>query len=278
MQQPTEGGHSQPVSVRDAAILGVLHGPAELLPISSSGHVTLVAWLTGMPYAELPSERRKSVEIALHAGTALALALVPPVEGTRGPKGLRGAALRIGMLGPTAVAGLAARKVVREKLGSPATISAGLVAGSIAMLATARSAGKRKAEDATVADGFALGVSQSVALWPGFSRSGAASVAARLRGFDGGEAARLARTGLVTTSLAASSLEIGEAVASGRRNDDLQAVAVGAATAFASAVIARPLATRLEKSGNIVPWAVWRLALAAAAILRIRSLSEDANQ
>jgi len=42
-------------------------------------------------------------------------------------------------------------------------------------------------------------------------------------------------------------------------------------------VVARPLATRLERSGNVVPWALWRLALAAAAILRIRSLGEDAR-
>lgn len=279
MQQPGSPTPAEevPVGIRDAAILGLLHGPAELLPISSSGHVTLIAWLTGMPYADVPSERRKSIEIALHAGTALAIALVPPVEGTPGPKGLRGAALRLGMLGPTAAVGLAARKIVRSKLGTPATIAGGLVAGSAAMLATAKTSGSRKAADATVADGVALGISQSVALWPGFSRSGAATVAAKLRGFGSGEAARLARTGLVTTSLAASSLEIGEAVAKGSRDHDLPAVAAGAAAAFASAVAARPLATRLEKSGNIVPWAVWRLALAAAAILRIRSLSEDAD-
>ena len=278
MHQPAEPDSGEAVSVRDAAILGLLHGPAELLPISSSGHVTLVAWLTGMPYAEVPSERRKTVEIALHAGTALAIALVPPIEGTPGPKGLRGLALRAGMLVPTAAIGLAARDSVKAKLGTPRTIVAGLTAGSAAMLATAWLPGDRKAADATVGDGIALGISQSVALWPGFSRSGAAAVAGRLRGFSGGEAARLARTGLVTTSLAASALEIGEAAASGKRTHDLPAVAVGAATGFASAILARPLATRLERNGNIVPWALWRLALATAALLRIRSLSEDAKQ
>jgi len=277
MQQPAETEEVAPVRVRDAAVLGLLHGPAELLPISSSGHVTLVAWLTGMPYAEVPSERRKSVEIALHAGTALALALLPPVEGTRAPKGARGLALRAGMLAPTAAVGLLARKAVGEKLGTPPTIAAGLIAGSSAMLATSVLGGSRKAADATIGDGIALGVSQSFALWPGVSRSGAATVAGRLRGFSGGEAARLARAGLVTTSLAASALEVGQAASGGIKDHDLPAVAAGAAAAFASAVVARPLATRLERSGNVVPWALWRLALAAAAILRIRSLGEDAR-
>ena len=59
--------------LRHAVALGALHGPAELLPISSSGHVTLVPWLAGWPYPELDPELRKAFEIALHAGTAAAL-------------------------------------------------------------------------------------------------------------------------------------------------------------------------------------------------------------
>jgi undecaprenyl-diphosphatase len=181
------------------------------------------------------------------------------------------------MLGPTAVIGLLARKAVRENLGEPSTITAGLVAGSVAMLATAGRPGGRQAKNATVLDGIAIGISQSAGLWPGFSRSGAATVAGRLRGFDGGEAARLARTGLVTTSLAASALQIAEAARGGLEDNDLPAVAAGAGTAFLSALVARPLATRLERTGNIVPWALWRLGLAAVALLRIRSLGEDAK-
>ena len=56
-----------------ALALGVLHGPAELLPVSSSGHVELVPWLLGWSYAELDGELRKAFEVALHAGTAAAL-------------------------------------------------------------------------------------------------------------------------------------------------------------------------------------------------------------
>src|SRR5947199_8273319 len=59
--------------VRHALALGLLHGPAELLPISSSGHVALVPWLLDWPYARLDPELRKAFEVALHAGTAAAL-------------------------------------------------------------------------------------------------------------------------------------------------------------------------------------------------------------
>ena len=59
----------------EAALLGLLHGPAELLPVSSSGHVAAVPWLLGWEVAGWDGERRKELEVALHAGTAAALLL-----------------------------------------------------------------------------------------------------------------------------------------------------------------------------------------------------------
>src|SRR5256885_17117849 len=88
-----------------ALALGVLHGPAELLPVSSSGHVALVPWLMGWSYAELDGELRKAFEVALHAGTAAALLLALGGEvGGAAP----GGGVRTGGLGPSAVAATAA--------------------------------------------------------------------------------------------------------------------------------------------------------------------------
>ena len=76
-------GSMRELPLRHAVILGLLHGPTELLPISSSAHTTLVPWLAGWPYEELDPRLRKSFEVALHAGTAAALLLRPPVESWR---------------------------------------------------------------------------------------------------------------------------------------------------------------------------------------------------
>ena len=46
------------LSLRHALALGLLQGPTELLPVSSSGHTTLIPWLAGWPYAELDPELR----------------------------------------------------------------------------------------------------------------------------------------------------------------------------------------------------------------------------
>ncbi|NDH64765.1 MAG: undecaprenyl-diphosphate phosphatase [Alphaproteobacteria bacterium] len=64
MPRPLE----QSLPLRHALALGLMHGPAELLPISSSGHTTLVPWLLGWPYPELDPAiriaRRRSKEAA----------------------------------------------------------------------------------------------------------------------------------------------------------------------------------------------------------------------
>ena len=111
-------------------------GPAELLPISSSGHVALVPWLLGWPYARLDPELRKAFEVALHAGTAAALVVAlrdEVADGRCGLDGRRGALILLSSLPPAACALLLERPIER-RLGTPATIAAGLLLGSAAMV------------------------------------------------------------------------------------------------------------------------------------------------
>ena len=68
------------LAVRHAVALGLLQGPTELLPVSSSAHTALVPWLSGWDYGELEDELRTSFEVALHAGTAAALVLLAGPE------------------------------------------------------------------------------------------------------------------------------------------------------------------------------------------------------
>ena len=68
-----DGASSARLPIGEALALGALHGPAELLPISSSGHVALVPWLLSMRYVDLDDELRKSFDVVVHAGTAAAL-------------------------------------------------------------------------------------------------------------------------------------------------------------------------------------------------------------
>src|SRR5690349_21580229 len=102
----------------EAALLGLLHGPAELLPVSSSGHVAALPWLLGWEVAEWDGERRKELEVALHAGTAAALLVVLRAEITATVARLdrRRATVLAAALAPPAVAGLTLERRIEARL------------------------------------------------------------------------------------------------------------------------------------------------------------------
>jgi undecaprenyl-diphosphatase len=255
----------------EALALGALHGPSERLPISSSGHTTLLAWRRSWAYTALEPGARKRFEVALHAGTTAALLL----GGRRRPRwpGRR----RIGMLAlataPPALAGLALQRPIERRLGSPATIAGGLLAGSAAMaLADRLGSRERHAQDAGALDGLALGMAQILALIPGVSRSAAARVAARARGFDGADAARLAYDVGMPITLGAIALKGRETIVSDRR--EWPALGIGATAAFLSTLLGRALTRPLEQAHSLAPFIAYRTSLAIAVIRRLRRQAE----
>jgi undecaprenyl-diphosphatase len=228
----------------EAIALGLVQGPAELFPISSSAHIGLLL------RRDLSPEVRKEVEVALHAGTALTLAAT-----TRGRPRL---ALLVAATAPPALAGLAFERVVEERLGTPRSIAAGLLIGAAAMVAADRVPERRGAEEAGVADGAWLGAAQAAALIPGVSRSGATLAAARARGFTRAGAAELSREVALPVLAGATALKGFRLL---RRGGAVGPLAAGAAAAAASTWAA----LRLERRS--VPLAVWAGYRAVVAVL-----------
>jgi undecaprenyl-diphosphatase len=243
---------------REALALGLLHGPVELVPVSSSGHVTAIPWLLGWEVAGWDGERRKELEVALHGGTALALLIVAR------PGRVRPALLAAAVL-PPAVAGLALERPIERRLGTPATLAAGLLAGAAALVIADRAPGRRGADDATVADGAWLGLAQAAALVPGVSRSGATLAAARALGFARADASRLSWEVALPVLLGASALKGFRAVDRGAGGT---VPLVAAAAAFAS-TLATARAIGIERRAPLWAWAAWRAGL-AGAILAVR--------
>jgi undecaprenyl-diphosphatase len=245
----------------EAVALGLLHGPAELLPVSSSGHVTLVPWLLGWRYHELDEDVRKAFEVALHAGTAAALPIVLREE----LRGLRPGLVALAAVAP-ALAGYALERPIKRWLGTPGTVAAGLIAGSLAMVLADRRPQRRRSIDAGAADALWLGAGQACALVPGVSRGGATIAAARARGFTRPDAVRLSWQVALAPIGGATLLE---AIRVRRRMRSLRApFAAGAGAAFVSALASGRLVAR-ERSP--VPFALYRIGLAATVLRRTRS-------
>lgn len=243
-----------------AALLGLLHGPAELLPVSSSGHVAALPWLLGWEISRWPGARRKELEVALHAGTAIALArdLVP----ARAELPLVAIASA-----PPVVVAFTCERFVEERLGGPRSLAAGLLAGSAALVLADRRPGARRRADAGLVDAAWLGLAQATALVPGVSRTGATLAAARWRGFSRPEASRLSFVLAGPVVGGAAALK-GARVARAGAEAPLGALAAGTATAFASALLARRTRGLIRRRPLWV-WAIERSAL-AAAILAVR--------
>ncbi|HEY5316868.1 MAG TPA: undecaprenyl-diphosphate phosphatase, partial [Solirubrobacteraceae bacterium] len=245
------------------------HGPAELLPISSSGHISLIPWLLDWHYGELDPEVRKSFEIALHAGTAAALLITLRGEVGEAMHGLDGRRLMLIALSfaPPAVVGFTLERPIERRLGTPATVAAGLLVGSAAMAWADRSPQTRSHEEAGALDALLLGVAQSCALFPGVSRNGATLAAARLRGFTREDANRLSRHVALPVIAGATLLK-------GIRLRSLPpsargAFAAGAAASFASTLGSTWLIRQVERDRSLVPYAAYRTALALAVLLRL---------
>jgi undecaprenyl-diphosphatase len=289
----------QRLSICEAMALGALQGPTELLPVSSSAHTTLIPWLAGRPYPELDPELRKSFEVALHTGAAVALALDMRAELIASARALnrRRIAVIALALGPPALVGYTLERQIERRLGGPRSIAAGLIAGALAMaLADLRpghgtdieprdaherqdtrragrraGGGERRQKDAGPRDGLALGAAQAAALIPGVSRNGAALTAARARGFTREDAQTLSWHAGLPVILGASALKAWRLWQEGIPDRAGPALVVGGCSAFVSTAASAGLLRRPRVNARaLLPYALYRCTIAAIAVVRLR--------
>ncbi|MEO6858054.1 MAG: undecaprenyl-diphosphate phosphatase [Solirubrobacteraceae bacterium] len=255
-----------------ALTLGALHGPAELLPISSSGHIALIPWLLGWDYDQLDSELRKSFEVALHAGTAAALLITQHAEVGEAISGMspRRASLILLSFVPPAVIGYALERPIEKHLGTPPTIAAGLICGSVAMAWADRSAQSRSSQTAGALDALWLGAAQACALVPGVSRNGATLAAARWRQFTRADANRLSRHVALPVIAGATLLKGARLAKRGLPPGTAGPFALGAGASFASTLGSTWLIHQVERDRSLLPYAGYRMVLAGVVIARLR--------
>jgi undecaprenyl-diphosphatase len=277
------------LSVRHAVALGLLQGPTELLPISSSGHTVLVPWLARWPDAELDPELRKAFEVALHVGGGLALAIQMRRELTEAAVSLDRTQLVVIVLSiaPPVMAGFALQRFIERRLGGPRAIAASLVAGAVAVaLADKERAASEEREgreraSARPRDGLALGLAQAAALLPGISRSGATLAAARARGFTRADADALSWHAALPVILAASALKGYQLLRAGSHPGARRSLLAGGGAAFLSTALSARLLRGPHTHRRLLICSVYRCLLAALVVQRLgqeSALERDAEQ
>ena len=253
-----------------AIVLGAVQGPTELLPVSSSGHLTLIPWLLGWEEEDEDPELQNSFGVSLHAGAAAALLVgqrrvIADELRTFDPR--KAAVLTLSFL-PPALCGLAFERRIERDLGGPLPTAVGLLAGAAAMVAADRRPQRRDRGQATPLDGLALGCAQAAALVPGVSRNGATLTVARWRGFNRAHANLLSRTVALPVIVGAAALKA--ARLRHRRLPPGQGAAFGAgtATSFASTLASQALIKLVERDSALWPYAVYRAGLAGVVLAR----------
>ena len=268
---PATPAETAEIPLSEALILGALHGPAELLPISSSGHIAVIPWLLDWDYCDVDAELRKAFEVALHAGTAAALLITLRTEVS---DAMRGMSLRIAQLivlsfVPPAIVGYTLERPIERRLGTPGTIALGLVAGSVVMARADRTPQTRTSHDAGLTDALCLGLAQACALLPGVSRNGATLAAARRRGFTREDANKLSRHVALPVIAGATVLKTVRLARRGLPPRSAVPIALGAAASFASTLGSTWLIRQVERDRSLAPYAVYRLGLAALVLGRL---------
>jgi undecaprenyl-diphosphatase len=183
-----------------AAILGLMQGLAEFLPISSSAHLVIIPEILGWKYMG------KAFDVALHFGTLLALFVVfrddiaGLLRGTKAlltgqkakPEETRLVKLLIVGCIPAGVIGLLFEDFIEHKFGGLMFVAAMLIGWGILLEAADRDSLQRDRTiaDLTFKDALLIGFAQAAALMPGTSRSGSTITVALFLGFSRTEAAR----------------------------------------------------------------------------------------
>ncbi len=265
-------------SLLSAAILGIIQGVTEFLPVSSTGHLIIAEHLLGVSSNTLGL----SFDIALHVGSALALILlfwkdivkiIGDSVAKKTPSRLL-VALIIATI-PAGIAGVLFEHAIEKMFRSPTTVAVSLLIFSAPLL-LADYLTKKSRENAqqtvTPIHAAIIGICQAIAVIPGVSRSGSTITGALLTGYNRTTAARFAFLLSIPIILLAGVKQTIDIVKEGTvlSSDQLLFFAVGFISSFIVAyLVVRWFLSFFQKFG-FFPFVIYRVLLAMGIFLFLK--------
>lgn len=201
-------------------IISVIQGITELFPISSVAHAVLTPFAFGWDLGpDFLKEHFLPFVVMLHLGTAIALLgffwrdwldFVKSLFDSRAVAARRTLFLLVVGTLPAVVLGFALEKRLKEIFSSPTSAAFFLIINGVLLYAGEKlqKRGTKQVEDLSYGQALLIGFAQSLALIPGFSRSGASMVAGFWTGLTHEAAARFSFLLAVPIILGASVLEL----------------------------------------------------------------------
>ncbi|GAA3860034.1 undecaprenyl-diphosphate phosphatase [Streptomyces sp. NPDC003631] len=265
------------ISIGQAAVLGVIEGVTEFLPVSSTGHLKIAEGLMGVQVDDTSVVGFTAV-IQVGAIAAVLLYFFKDIvrivsawgrglvdREERHRHDYRFAWWIIYATIPIVVVGLAAKKLVEGPLGSLWVVAGSLIVGSGVMwCADQMGRHKRGEDDTSLKDAMLVGGSQILALlFPGFSRSGATMSTALILDLDRVAATRLSFFLGIPALTGAGLYELKDAVGAGVGVGPL---AVGTAVSFAVAYASIAWLLKYVARHSFNAFVVYRIVVGAALL------------
>jgi undecaprenyl-diphosphatase len=276
-----------------AALLGIVQGLTEFLPVSSSAHLILARMFLGFDSEQfgLP------FDVAVHFGTLLAVvayfqgdvllmiralpflfrsvrshAAAPPAVGHPNMRGESDGARLVWLVAvgtiPAVIVGVLFGDLIERDLRTPAVAAMTLGLGGIALIAAERFGSKRRTEQSlTMAEAFWIGCAQAAALVPGVSRAGATITVAMLFGLGRPEAARFTFLLGIVAILGAAVREFPDMLAQGLGGSGALLFAIGIVSSAITGYLAVKYFLRFVVGHSLDPFAWYRLVLAAIVVV-----------
>lgn len=253
-----------------AALLGVVQGLTEFIPVSSTAHLRIAPALLGQPDAGA------AFSAVIQLGTLVALLAFYArdvfVEMPRAmftdrssPMGRMPFYLAVGTV-PVVVLGLAFKDLITGELRSLYVVAAALIAVGAVLVAADRRRGTRTLADMTLTSAVVIGLAQSMALIPGVSRSGATILAAALLGFHPRDAAHFSFYLGIPAIGGAGLYELGDAI-HGLGPGALAPILVGTAVSAVVGYLCIAWLVRYLSRGKLWPFGAYRIGLGAVLVV-----------
>lgn len=257
-------------------LVAIIQGITEFLPVSSSGHLILLPYLTGL------ADQGQVIDVAAHLGTLVAvvmyfwsdvrMALFGTLRLIRGKVDTQGAWLALCLLIatiPVIIAGFILKltgldDVIRDNILIIA--SAFIFFGLVLYWADQTKPVTRTARDWSLKHAVQMGLWQVLALIPGTSRSGITITGARALGYNRTDAARLAMLMSIPTIIAAGALA-GVDLIGQTDGPSLRDIGIVTVLSFAAALLALTLMMRLLKSVSYTPYVIYRVVLGVVLLV-----------
>lgn len=252
------------MTIAEAALLGIIQGLTEFLPVSSSGHLVIFQHFLGFQEPPL------TFDIFVHLGTVLAVIAAfwsEIVDIIRRPTQRIVLMILIGCI-PTGIIGVLFKPMFEGFFASLMVVGIGLLITGFLLWFSERFAfGYKEERDMTIADALIIGTIQGVAITPGISRSGSTIAGGLLAGLNRELAARYSFLLSIPVILGASLLEARDLLGNPASIDYLPLI-VGSVAAIITGFIAVKVVVKIVKQGRLsifsyYCWAVGLLLIAS---------------